>query len=101
MTRLLLAALAAQVDGVPADGGMSAIYASCPAAQPAIQLDGGWFLPTPRGERLACELAACEAVAIPVLTQQPVPEPTGAMVAILSVVAILSAVAGYLAPHPK
>lgn len=94
MTHILLAALLAQ-----ADGGM---YTACPEAPPAVQFDGGWWLPTPRGERLACELAACEAVAIPVLTQQPPPTPTAAMVAVSAVaIAVLSALAGYLAPHPK
>ncbi len=97
MTRLLLAALLAQVDAGP---GLEALYAACPDAPAAVQLDGGWWLPTPRGERLACELAACEAFAVPRLEE---PTPPGTVLALvgggvaLTVVAVL---VGYLIPRP-
>lgn len=45
------------------DGGLSEVYAVCPDvsdAGPAVELDGGFWLPHPRGARLACKLAGCE-----------------------------------------
>lgn len=49
------------------DGGLAAIYASCPDASDAgeaVELDGGtWLLPPPRGPRLACRLTGCEEYA--------------------------------------
>jgi hypothetical protein len=78
MVTLVLAGLLAQVDasiirdagiaGVQSDAGDVGIrvferplYASCPDAPPAIQLDGGWvLLPPERAARLACGLVACE-----------------------------------------
>lgn len=65
---VLLAALAQAPDGgVPAsaDAGIQVfddpIYAMCPDAPPATELDGGWLLISPeRTARLACGLVTCE-----------------------------------------
>lgn len=65
-TFLLWAAVAsAEPDG----GALATIYEACPDASDAgaaVYLDGGdpgWFLPDPRGPRLACKLASCESYA--------------------------------------
>lgn len=66
MTGLLLAVLLATDGGVPPDAGgltfSDGLYASCPDAKdaPATQLDGGWFLPEVRAQRVACLMATCE-----------------------------------------
>lgn len=46
------------------DGGIYDVWATCPDvsdAGPAVELDGGWYLPNPRGPHLACKLAGCES----------------------------------------
>lgn len=56
--------------GEPDAGVLGDIYAVCPDvsdAGEAFYVDAGpqpgWFLPDPRGARLACKLASCEAYA--------------------------------------
>lgn len=56
---LVVAALLAQDGGRFSD----VVYASCPDASdagPAVELDGGWWLPDPRGPRVACLVESCE-----------------------------------------
>lgn len=73
LTALLLVALAQSVGvdgGGPltdaADAGFpppfaAPIYGKCPVTEEkAIEVDGGWLLPTARAERAACLLASCE-----------------------------------------
>lgn len=48
----------------PFDGGLASVYSVCPEigdAGAATEDDAGtWYLPAPRGPRLACQLAGCE-----------------------------------------
>jgi len=66
MVAFVLVGLLAQVDAsIIGDAGINvferSLYASCPDAPPAVQLDGGWMLlPPERAARLACGLVACE-----------------------------------------
>lgn len=55
------------------DGGVADLYSDCPVAErPAVQVDGGWFLPDPLGDRLACRTKTCEAY-VASLENQPAP----------------------------
>jgi len=58
----LLLALSLYTAAAP-DGGVrldSNIYASCPAAPPIVEMDGGWYMPNERAARLSCIVTACE-----------------------------------------
>ncbi len=97
ITRLLLTALLTHVDAGP---GLAGLYDACPDAPAAVQLDGGWWLPTPRGERLACELAACEAFAAPHLEEPASPGTVLALVGGGVALAVVAVLVGYLIPRP-
>ena len=65
MLSLLAALLLAQPDGGTSESApfSNAIYAACPDpgdAGLAERVDGGWFLPEVRAQRVSCLLAACE-----------------------------------------
>ena len=70
MRALLLAALL-----TGADGGLSDLYITCPAAPPAVRVDGGWLITDARDVRLGCMKAACENAALQALGNPPVVEP--------------------------
>lgn len=64
---LLLVTLAQLDGGVPGAGASppppfsSVIYGKCPVTEEkAIEVDGGWLLPTARAARASCLLASCE-----------------------------------------
>lgn len=66
MTGTLLLLLLAADGGVSFDAGAppsfdGPLYATCPDAPPLEPLDGGWYLPRARGERLSCLMATCES----------------------------------------
>lgn len=46
-----------------ADGGLEAVWATCPDAPLAEGVDGGWFLSEARARRVECRLAACRTYA--------------------------------------
>lgn len=81
--RLALAALlAASVAVASPDAGT---LGSCPDATdapPAVELDGGWWLPNPRGPRLACRLSECQEQ-VRQLEQAPSVTPTAVLVTAL------------------
>lgn len=64
MTGVALIALAAVDGGV--DAGVvlpafdDAVYAQCREAPPIVPVDGGYFMPEPRAQRLTCLLNTCE-----------------------------------------
>ena len=88
--------LALSLTAGPDGGVLAAIEGQCPDvsdAGEAVHLDmpdgGGWWLPDPRGARLACRLSSCEAYAESPPMVTPVVIVTNIITAILGVVASL------------
>lgn len=96
MTGVALALVLAASE--PDAGVLAEVYTVCPDASDAgdaFYVDGGpapgWFLPDPRGARLACKLASCEAYA-----ENPPPVTTVTVVSniITAVVGIVATIVG-------
>jgi len=71
-------------------------YYDCPSAPPLEPVDGGYFCPTRRAERLACVLAGCQAERDALRASPPGPDVSTAWKVVVTVVSVvLAGAVGY------